>query len=523
MLLPRLLLGIVIAALVPMAGCRFDVPNAEDYLGESSTTTTSSGPAGEPSSSGPPADGTTEAATGSGTTEAVTGSGTTEAVVTSDSGTTDSGTTSDSSTTETVTTTDSGTTEAVTTSDSGTTDSGTTDSGTTDSGTTDSGTTDSGTTDSGTTVCGDGMVEGMEECEDVDLAGQTCVSQGFAGGTLACTGACTFDTSGCYFCGDGSIDPGEQCDAPALGGLTCASFDFAGGNLACTGACTYDTSDCYFCGDGVANPGEDCDDLDFNGQTCATQGFGGGLLACNDTCAFDTSDCYVCGDGVANPGEDCDGLDLIGQTCAGQGFSGGYLGCDGACNYDTSGCCISGTIIDFGNPVDVAGWMVTDLNGTGAGWGLYSQAPQNQSAGPVPFPNAPVYGTDGNRSMPYPGGHDESSQVVTNTVEIPLEVSFLSWHVDEGSDPYDTKLIEISVDGGLSWTSLVDCTFANTHPFCDFVNDGRPADAWDFIALDTSPWAGQLGQLRFSYDTIDSCCEFERGWFIDDLSLCAAP
>jgi hypothetical protein len=141
----------------------------------------------------------------------------------------------------------------------------------------------------------------------------------------------------------------------------------------------------------------------------------------------------------------------------------------------------------------------------------------------VPFPNAPVYGTDGNRFPPYPGGHDESSFVTTSPVEIPLQVSFQSWNVDEGSVPYDTKRIEISVDGGASWNTLVDCQVAQTQPFCTYVNDGRAADAWDAITLDTSPWSGMLGQLRFSYDTVDGCCDFERGWFIDDLSLCAAP
>ena len=40
-------------------------------------------------------------------------------------------------------------------------------------------------------------------------------------------------------------------------------------------------------------------------------------------------------------------------------------------------------------------------------------------------------------------------------------------------------------------------------------------------ALDTSAWEGMPGQLRFVYETGDSCCGFERGWFIDDLSFAA--
>lgn len=45
-------------------------------------------------------------------------------------------------------------------------------------------------------------------------------------------------------CGNGVIDPGEQCDGSDLGGATCESLGFAGGTLACSGACTYDTSGC---------------------------------------------------------------------------------------------------------------------------------------------------------------------------------------------------------------------------------------------------------------------------------------
>lgn len=47
-------------------------------------------------------------------------------------------------------------------------------------------------------VCGNGVLETGENCEVGTLEGQTCVTQGFDGGTLACTPGCAFDTSGCY-------------------------------------------------------------------------------------------------------------------------------------------------------------------------------------------------------------------------------------------------------------------------------------------------------------------------------------
>jgi hypothetical protein len=46
--------------------------------------------------------------------------------------------------------------------------------------------------------CGNSVREGSEVCDGTDLNSQTCVSQGFTTGTLACNAGCTaFDTSGC--------------------------------------------------------------------------------------------------------------------------------------------------------------------------------------------------------------------------------------------------------------------------------------------------------------------------------------
>ena len=49
-------------------------------------------------------------------------------------------------------------------------------------------------------VCGNNLREGAESCDGIDLGGQSCVTQGFSGGTLACNGNCSFNTSGCTVC-----------------------------------------------------------------------------------------------------------------------------------------------------------------------------------------------------------------------------------------------------------------------------------------------------------------------------------
>lgn len=45
--------------------------------------------------------------------------------------------------------------------------------------------------------CGDGNVNGGEQCDGADLDGQDCQDQGFDGGTLQCGAGCTFNTTWC--------------------------------------------------------------------------------------------------------------------------------------------------------------------------------------------------------------------------------------------------------------------------------------------------------------------------------------
>jgi len=130
-------------------------------------------------------------------------------------------------------------------------------------------------------VCGDGLVQAGEACDGAALDGQSCVTLGlgFAGGTLACGPGCTFVTTGCTrpaVCGDGVAQPGEACDDADLAGQTCASLGlgFVGGTLTCSGRCTFVTSACERgaarCGDGQVQAGEACDDgNDVGGDGCS--------------------------------------------------------------------------------------------------------------------------------------------------------------------------------------------------------------------------------------------------------------
>jgi hypothetical protein len=111
-------------------------------------------------------------------------------------------------------------------------------------------------------VCGNGVREGVEQCDGGDLASQSCQSLGFAMGTLSCTAGCAFDMSSCVappMCGNGSIEGTEQCDGPSLGGHSCEEYGYGGGTIGCTSGCMLDPVGCWQCGNGIQDPDEDCD------------------------------------------------------------------------------------------------------------------------------------------------------------------------------------------------------------------------------------------------------------------------
>lgn len=83
--------------------------------------------------------------------------------------------------------------------------------------------------------CGNGVVDGSDQCEGLDLAGQSCAGLGFAGGALACTSGCAFDTSACeapQFPATGqTTSHGAGSDGDLQAGGTMAFVDNADGTI----------------------------------------------------------------------------------------------------------------------------------------------------------------------------------------------------------------------------------------------------------------------------------------------------
>jgi hypothetical protein len=146
------------------------------------------------------------------------------------------------------------------------------------------------TVDAGPPRCGNGVVEGEEECDGNDLAGKTCHSLGFDSGELSCGSDCTYNVALCIGCGNGKKDIHEDCDpsSPEPPGETCQTLGLGAGTLLCTQDCHWDESYCFKGRLGSAcGTNADCEP----GQTCLTEqdsGWPGGF--CTKACSAE-ADC----------------------------------------------------------------------------------------------------------------------------------------------------------------------------------------------------------------------------------------
>ena len=218
--------------------------------------------------------------------------------------------------------------------------------------------------------CGDGSwQEAHESCEGTELGGSSCETLGYPGGTLACGDTCRFDVAGCVggqFCGNGTLDGPEQCDGDNLNGRSCGDIEgFAGGDLSCGPDCRFDTNRCHpetVCGDQVVYGTEQCDGDNLLGVTCAVLGLGSGVLTCGPDCRFNADGCSVqgfCGDQVVYGTEECDGANLNSQTCVtrGHGQASGALSCTAGCEFNESACVAKSTNADLSTLTVSAGTL----------------------------------------------------------------------------------------------------------------------------------------------------------------------
>jgi cysteine-rich repeat protein len=162
-------------------------------------------------------------------------------------------------------------------------------------------------------LCGDGVLDAGEACDDdnaqsCDGCSDTCsIEVGLVCGDGILNAVCgeecddgnTQDADGCQgncllpLCGDSILDPDEDCDD--------GNLELCDG---CSSSCAFEPG--FICGDGTANAacGEECED----GNTDSCDG-------CSAICTVEPGP--VCGDGIVNPlCEECDdGNGLAGDRC----------------------------------------------------------------------------------------------------------------------------------------------------------------------------------------------------------------
>ncbi|MEW6295496.1 MAG: hypothetical protein AB1467_04355 [Candidatus Diapherotrites archaeon] len=209
-------------------------------------------------------------------------------------------------------------------------------------------------------VCGNGTIEGTEQCDGINLNDQSCQSLGFDSGTLYCSSDCTFDTSNCLSAAcDNACGSGIQ----ALGCYTSGICEGKPGAYTSSTVCNTVGNTNYYCccpltscdHDGVKDAGEQCDVKDnikdFGGKTCSSFGFNSGRLMCVN-CTIDTELCTY-----SNCNGECEFFSDVEEGLCPSDCPGAYCGntkceksygenntncpedckpspCDGICYYD---------------------------------------------------------------------------------------------------------------------------------------------------------------------------------------------
>lgn len=259
------------------------------------------------------------------------------------------------------------------------------------------------TTD-GEDACGNGMIDGAEQCDGSELGGATCVdvNPAFEGGSLACGATCTFDASGCMVApGEPFVALNELTSEEVLEGRFAgpndaielhnagdvaadlsgwqisddptfaaeATYTFPAGTMlepgqflvlvtfdatTMTGVLPFGISDTQEEMISLADArGGVVDAVSVDGSYarisyCRVPDASGAWMQCEQTFgAANVASDTVCGDEVREGDEQCDQGDLGGNTCESLdiGFSGGTLACKQSCLFDIDDCVTDSLIV----------------------------------------------------------------------------------------------------------------------------------------------------------------------------------
>ena len=81
----------------------------------------------------------------------------------------------------------------------------------------------------------------------------------------------------------------------------------------------------------------------------------------------------------------------------------------------------------------------------------------------------------------------------------------------EASTGWDKADVQISVNGGANWTTILGRSTGVT-PLAN-------TSTWSSASVSLSPYAGQTAQIRFQFDTVDNISNSFEGWYVDDVTI----
>ncbi|MFL5329083.1 MAG: M36 family metallopeptidase [Gemmataceae bacterium] len=153
----------------------------------------------------------------------------------------------------------------------------------------------------------------------------------------------------------------------------------------------------------------------------------------------------------------------------------------------------------------LAGWTIN--NGSTGLWGLTTR--RGTEAGHSQT-HSFHYGTD---TGTYDTGAANAGAVTSAPFIVSPTMSLAFNYVlnTETSTAFDNANVQISVDGGTNWTTILGRTTGAT-PLAN-------TSVWSPASVSLSAYVGQTAQVRFSFDTLDNIQNAFEGWYVDDISF----
>ena len=155
------------------------------------------------------------------------------------------------------------------------------------------------------TVCGNGLVEPGEACDDGNTVSEDCRYGERA--CNVCNANCEIEAGDVKYCGDGLVSGLEECDDGGINDENCP-YEMSECEV-CDADCRVQAGISRVCGDGVVNaPFETCDDGNQETEVCPYGLSNYSCLICDADCQQVESVSPYCGDRIVQSleGESCD-------------------------------------------------------------------------------------------------------------------------------------------------------------------------------------------------------------------------